>query len=68
MEKKIKFLSGLRDLMLDSDVTGISFDADGIFVIRFAGGSVCRCVSEDGLLSPGDIDDEIEYLNREGKR
>lgn len=45
MEKKIKFLSGLRDLMLDSDVTGISFDADGIFVIRFVGGTVCRCVS-----------------------
>ena len=66
MKAKIKFLSGLRDLMLDSDVTGLSFDADGIFVIRFAGGSVCRCVSEDGLLTPGDIDDEIKYL--EGER
>lgn len=65
MEKKIKFLSGLRDLMLDSDATGLSFDADGIFVIRFAGGSVCRCVSEDGLLTPGDIDDEIEFLEDE---
>lgn len=66
MEKEIKFLSGLRDLMLDSDVTGIHFDADGIFAIRFAGGSVCRCVSEDGLLTPGDIDDEIKFL--EGER
>lgn len=65
MKKKIKFLSGLRDLMLDSDVTGISVDADGIFVIWFAGGTVCRCVSEDGLLTPGDIDDEIEYLKGE---
>lgn len=65
MKKQIKFLSGLRDLMLDSDVTGISFDADGIFVIRFAGGSVCRCVSEDGLLTPGDISDNIEYLKGE---
>jgi len=65
METKIKFLSGLRDLMLDSDVTEISVDADGIFVIRFAGGTVCRCVSEDGLLTPGDIDDEIEYLKGE---
>lgn len=65
MKTKIKFLSGLRDLMLDSDVTGISFDADGIFVIRFAGGSVCRCVSEDGLLTPRDIDDEIKFLENE---
>ena len=65
METKIKFLSGLRDLMLDSDVTGISFDADGIFVIRFAGGSGCRCVSEDGLLTPRDIDDEIKFLENE---
>lgn len=51
--------------MLDSDVTDISVDADGIFCFRFAGGSVIRCVSEDGSLTAADISDNIEYLKGE---